>query len=179
MARLALSCSLLFFSSANFPHTGNHNNELAAATLATIPEVKLPEVVIQPKKVTKHTSNSSTFMDFDVEGKVNTAITKKLEEALEAYSGPDSVMITSLRRNWGTKSAHEHGKAVDFKFDHKLIEWLVSEEGTAWRETYSITFYIEGKPGSRKVRGYKNDPLYSKYVFENPSATGDHVHMNI
>jgi hypothetical protein len=38
-------------------------------------------------------------------------------------------------------------------------------------------FYIEGRPGSRKVKSYLTDPTTSKFVFFNPKASGDHIHL--
>lgn len=59
---------------------------------------------------------------------VNTQITEELEAALKSYNGPKA-LITSLRRNWGTKSDHECGRAVDFDLSEELVDFLVSEDG--------------------------------------------------
>lgn len=118
------------------------------------------------------------FLQFKVLGKVNTNISLALKVALTEYQGPE-VSITSLKRSWNNKSAHNHGNAVDFEFDGELIKWLVSTDGQAWLERHNLMFYIEDKPGSKILTPYKTDPLYAKFVFENPNATGDHIHIAI
>jgi hypothetical protein len=57
---------------------------------------------------------------------------------------------------------------------------LVSEEGKTWLKEHNITLYIEGRPGSRRVKQYASKrPEAGEYVFYNPEASGDHVHLNI
>jgi hypothetical protein len=87
--------------------------------------------------------------------------------------------VNSVRRHSNHKSQHYHGKAIDLAWDDNVIAFLLSKEGRSWLEAHGITFYIEGKPGSKKVRRYLNDEVASDYVFFNPSATGDHIHLNI
>lgn len=40
-------------------------------------------------------------------------------------------------------------------------------------------FYIEGRPGSRKVAKYLDNAATREYVFFNPKATGDHIHVAV
>ena len=120
-----------------------------------------------------------TFYGFALWGRVNTkGVSEDLVEALQAFTGPN-VKITSLRRNWNSKSQHNHGRAVDLEFNHALITWLVSEQGRSWLSEHNLMFYIEDKPGSRKLTPYKTDPTTSEFVFENTRATGAHIHINI
>jgi hypothetical protein len=135
---------------------------------------ELPEVIVKAKRPHRH---SGSFLGFQLQQPMNTRIHSKLEEALKEFTGPKS-KISSLRR-FGTRSRHCCGKAVDFEWSHELIEYLVSPEGTAWREKYGFTFYIESTPRHSSLTPYKNDTNYSKYVFENPNATGPHIHLNL
>lgn len=139
-------------------------------------ERTLKEVVIKDKHSSKF--RRGEFLGFQLQKPLNTRIHETLEKALLSYQGP-KVMITSLRR-FGTVSKHCCGKAVDFEWSHELIEYLVSEEGTAWRNTNGIkTFYIEDRPGSKLLKPYKNNVSYQQYVFENPAASGPHIHLNL
>jgi hypothetical protein len=108
---------------------------------------------------------------------VDTAVDSSLKNALNDFKGP-RVKINSLRRHSNKASAHYCGKAVDLQFCPNLIAYLVSEEGEEWRKKYGVTFYIEGRPGSKKVKVYEEGPSKA-YVFYNPRATGDHVHLEI
>lgn len=60
-----------------------------------------------------------------------------------------------------------------------MIEYLVSEEGQLWLKAHNLMFYIEGKPGCKKVSKYLYDPKCACYVFFNPHATGAHIHVQI
>lgn len=176
-AQLMLT-ALLSMSPAN--HGGAAVEQRADREVLTlvIPDRK-PSIAPVPK--TNVFTKLREFMGFKLEGVCNTNISNQLKLALASYSGPD-VKITSLRRNWNSTSRHNHGKAVDMEFDHELIEWLVSEPGQAWLSSNSLMFYIEGRPGSKRLVPYKNDAKYNKYVFENPNAkgiTGDHIHIGI
>lgn len=133
-------------------------------------------VLVMPAK--KAAPYSKNFLGFRLLGRLNTNIHHNLKLALTEYNGPKKA-ITSLRRNWRTNSKHNCGKAVDFEFDHSLIEWLVSEEGTAWRNKYGFTFYIEDRPGRKSLIPYKQNPVFNEYVFENPNATGPHIHLHL
>jgi len=131
-----------------------------------------------PSKKMSQKCVSGTFLGFALWGTKNTNIHDDLEEALISYSGP-KVKITSLRRHWGTSSKHECGKAVDMEFCHDLIDWLVSEQGQSWCETHNLKFYIEAKPKAKVLQPYKSSEVYAAYVFENPHATGPHIHIEI
>lgn len=131
-----------------------------------------------PKKLSAASCKNGTFLGFVLWGTKNTNISSELRLALEAYQGP-KVMITSLRRHWGTKSNHEHGKAVDMQLTTDLTDWLVSEEGQKWLENHSLKFYIEDVPKADSLWVYKKSDTFSKYVFENPNATGPHIHIEI
>lgn len=115
---------------------------------------------------------------FKVLGRVNASISAQLDAALASYTGPN-VSITSLRRYWNNKSAHRHGNAVDFEWSPELIKWLETPEGVNWLTTNNLMYYIEAKPGTKVLQPYKQDSISSQYVFENPNATGPHVHIQI
>lgn len=126
------------------------------------------------KKLSSMISKTS-FFNFVVWDPVDTAITREMTMALQAYDGP-TVKINSLRRH-GTKSKHCHGNAVDLELTHALVEYLLTEEGQDWLISHQLKFYIEGKPGSRKVGKYLDDTRTESYVFFNKKATGDHIHV--
>lgn len=179
ITRIALSLCLVGTSSVGLPYANNHNGDIAAATIS------LPEVVVTAKKakskISKHKVSIKEYLGFDIEGKVDTTVSSKIKIALSTYNGPKT-KITSLKRHWGTGSAHEHGNAVDLSFDKMLIEWLVTEEGKSWLSSNSLMFYIEGRPGASALKPYKRDPIYSSFVFENPDArgkTGNHIHIQL
>lgn len=107
---------------------------------------------------------------------VDTMISDQLRTAITEYCGP-SVKVNSMRRH-GTKSDHCKGRAIDLEFCDVLIEYLVSADGQKWLQDHNLIFYIEGRPGSRKVANY-NKGIYKEFVFFNPRATGDHIHIEI
>lgn len=128
----------------------------------------MPEVVVTAKKVQKTKKISG----------LNTRITPELKAALDSYNGP-KVLITSLVRHWSNKSAHAHGKAADYNWSEELISYLVTEGGKEWLKAHSLMYYIEDRPGSKKLLPYKNSEIHKEFVFENPHATGPHVHIQI
>lgn len=128
------------------------------------------------KKWSSNVCKSGTFFGFILYTPVDTTLTQEFKIALEDYKGPQ-VKINSLKRHYNRKSDHYWGKAVDLEFSQDLINWLISEDGQTWLIAYDLHFYIEGKPGSQKVRKYLKDPATASYVFFNPEATGNHVHI--
>lgn len=108
---------------------------------------------------------------------VDTSIATSFKEVLLSYAGP-KVRVNSLKRGYNRSSQHYHGKAVDFEFSSELIDYLVSDAGQQWLIRHNLTFYIEGKPGSGRVAKYYQRAQYKRFVFFNPLATGDHVHIN-
>ena len=71
---------------------------------------------------------------------------------------------------------------MDIKLDDagsKMLQWLISSEGSTWLEDHKLNFFIEDKPKSSKLNIYKDDPVYGDYVFENKSATGLHIHLYV
>lgn len=166
-------------------------SSVASSSNATITEYPGITIVMPERKISKAKSLWSrsrsrcvkldNYLHFEVEGKVDTNITETLRLALLEYTGPKA-MITSLKRAKRNNSAHNHGNAVDLRWDKSLIEYLVTADGSQWLAKYNLMFYIEGRPGSRRLKPYKGDPIYSKFVFENPLAegkTGDHIHIGI
>lgn len=127
---------------------------------------------VRPRRTSKVCAG--TLFGFILYTPVDTTMKSEFRLALQEYTGP-AVKINSLKRH-GTRSAHCKGLAVDLEFSPQLIDYLVSEEGQVWLKNHSLMFYIEGKPGSRKVRSYQRD-VYAEYVFFNPEATGDHIHI--
>lgn len=136
----------------------------------------MPEVEIVAKRIYK--SYSTNFLDFKLLGKVNTKVSCSLESALADFTGP-KVRITSLRRHWNSHSQHAHGNAVDFEWSTELITYLSTPEGIAWLDSHNLMYYIEDRPGSRLLIPYKSNPETAPFVFENPSATGPHIHIGI
>lgn len=159
-----------------FPVSINRASPIIEASIHTI---ELKPVTIVGGKIRK---KSTSFLGFTLQKNLNTAVDNRLKEALIEFKtlNVPTVIISSLvRHKWNPKSKHRTGKAVDFEFNHELIDWLVSEEGQIWINKYGITFYIEDKPGSKALIPYLKNSKYSKYVFENKYATGKHIHINI
>lgn len=101
-----------------------------------------------------------------------------LMNALLTYSGPPS-SINSIHRPQNTKSLHSKGRAVDLEPTKKLIEYLVSTEGTKWRIENNIQFFIEDNTWSSTLKRYKENKKTSPFVFMNTKASGLHVHLGI
>ena len=180
VTRIALSLSLMGLSAVSLPYGNNHNGNISAATI-TLPEVTITAKAIKARKISTKKVFIKEYLGFGIEGKIDTAVTSSIKNALSTYTGPKT-SITSMKRHWGNKSAHEHGEAVDLKFDKRLIEWLVTVEGKAWLKAHSLMFYIEGRPGSKALKPYKKDLKYKSFVLENPRAvgkTGDHIHIEL
>jgi len=137
-----------------------------------------PKSNVRPKSQgrTSKVIKTGMYGSFVVYTPIDTTISDELRLAIHNYCGP-SVKVNSMRRH-GTKSGHCKGRAIDLEFCPNLIDYLVSDEGQQWLESHNLIFYIEGKPGSKKVR-YYNWGKYKEYVFFNPKATGDHVHLEV
>ena len=121
---------------------------------------------------------SGAFFGFLLYTPVDTSVSKELILALSDYKGPKA-KVNSLRRHYNQSSQHFHGKAVDLAWNEEVIDFLVSAEGQLWLQKHGITFYIEGVPGSKRVKKYLGDQKYSKFVFFNEHASGDHIHLNV
>lgn len=121
---------------------------------------------------------SGTFLGYILTEPVDTTISSGLKIVLQTYSGP-SAKINSLRRHYNRSSEHFHGNAVDFAWDDAVIEYLLSDEGRKWLCDHGLCFYIEGRPGSTKVKTYHKRPEAKKYCFFNEKATGDHIHLSL
>lgn len=180
LTRMALAIMLFMSSAATSSSNSGHNGQIAAANVIELPEVVISAKAVKKAKTSRKVSINN-YLGFGVEGKVDTAVTADIKQALSTYSGPKT-KITSMKRHWGNKSAHEHGKAVDLAFDPSLIEWLVTAEGKDWLDQNALMFYIEGRPGSKALVPYKRDPKFKIFVLENPHArgkTGDHIHIQL
>ena len=107
---------------------------------------------------------------------VDPNLDMKLYHALKAYTGP-AVKVNSLRRFGNRRSQHHCGQAIDISWDRDgraMARWLVKEEGQAWLKEYGMSFYLEKIYDKDYRRG-----LYKKYVFDNPKATGSHIHLHV
>jgi hypothetical protein len=116
-----------------------------------------------------------TFLGFILYTPVDTSICPTFKVALRDYTGP-TVKVNSLRRYWNQDSEHYHGRAIDLELSPELVTYLTSEDGQRWLDTHRLTFYIEGKPGSQRVKSYQREET-AQYVFFNSKATGDHIHI--
>lgn len=162
--------------------TSSKVNMLAGKPASDLPTYHLKEVTVVAKK-TKAPARKrvAELCGFKLTGGLNANVSDKIQNALETYKGP-KVLVTSLKRNWNRKSDHFHGNAVDFEFSHDMIMYLISEEGRQWLEENGLYFYIEGRPGSKKVKEYLGDANTAPHVFFNPNArgrTGDHIHLGV
>lgn len=94
-------------------------------------KVTLPTVTITAKKIIKkHVHKAKEFMGLICEQPLDTRVHDDFKLAMNEYTGP-KVKLTSLRRHKNNRSKHNIGKAADFQFSDELINWLLSEEGTA------------------------------------------------
>ena len=156
--------------------------------LACIEEAKveagIKEVKKNSKPIHKRSKISSwvrggEFLGFQLQQiRIDTSVTEGLKAALLMYSGP-AATISSLKRHYNCKSDHYHGNAVDFAWCDVVINYLISDEGQAWVKAHGLYFFIEGRPGSRKVAAYLKNEVAAKHVFFNPSATGNHIHLGV
>jgi hypothetical protein len=133
-----------------------------------------------PKWKNKKTGlcTEGNFFGFLLYTPVDTTIAKEFAIVLEDYDGPPA-KVNSVRRKCNKHSKHFHGKAIDLAWDEGVISFLLSEKGLQWLQEHSLTMYIEGRPGSKRVQKYLSHPIGSEYVFFNENATGDHIHLNI
>ena len=131
------------------------------------------------KKLVKASKEEGTLIGtkFELRDKsVDPTLDMKLYHALKAYNGPP-VKVNSLRRFGNRRSQHHCGQAVDIMWDKSgraMARWLVKEEGQAWLKEYGMGFYLEKIYDKDYRRG-----LYKKYVFDNPKATGSHIHLHV
>lgn len=149
----------------------NHQVDSMAAEIDTLKSIH-PWKEVKAKK-TSYLCKEGMFFGFLLYTPVDTSICPQFRMALADYTGP-TVKVNSLRR-YGTKSEHCKGRAVDLELTQELVFYLTSDAGKQWLETHNLSFMIEGKPGSRRVKKYVGG--YSQFVFFNPKATGDHVHI--
>ena len=96
---------------------------------------------------------------------------------------PTPVTVTSAKRygtNFGNaRSKHNLGQALDIRLDQdgqRFMKWLVSEEGTSWREKHGIRFYIESYRTSFKKTLPKEVQDFFMY---NKHCTGPHIHLEL
>lgn len=91
----------------------------------------LPEVVITAKAIKKtKIAKVVEFLGHKCEQALDGRVHSSLKEAFNEYTGPELV-FTSLRRHKNNGSKHNIGKAADVRFDKNVIDWLISEEGSA------------------------------------------------
>jgi hypothetical protein len=90
-------------------------------------------------------------------------------------------LMTSGRRFSNCRSHHWHRQAIDVRLDadgKAFAEWLISDEGSHWREEYSIGFYIEDRYTSRySIFKDFSDEHFEPFFYINPLASGPHIHM--
>ncbi|MGL5074721.1 MAG: hypothetical protein ACRDBG_02615 [Waterburya sp.] len=143
--------------------------------------VVLDTIIVSSHKPLKKLKVHGTYCGHKILKGVDTAVHPLIQSALKDYQGP-SCAITSMRRNFNPKSDHFHGRAFDLNFDEKIIDYLLSDEGKNYLEKHNLYFYIEGRPGSKRVSKYNDDPRAAPFVFFNPLArgnTGDHLHIGL
>jgi hypothetical protein len=146
---------------------------------AGIKEVKKNSKPIHNRKKVSSWVRGGEFLGFQLQKtRIDTTVTEGLKAALLLYSGP-AATISSLKRHYNCKSDHYHGNAVDFAWCDVLINYLISDEGQAWVKAHGLYFFIEGRPGSRKVAAYLKNEVAAKHVFFNPNATGNHIHLGV
>jgi len=150
----------------------NHKVDSLASEVDTLKSIH-PWKEVKSKKLSSKICKEGTFFGFILYTPVDTTVCNSFKVALAAYTGP-SVKVNSLKR-YGTKSRHCVGRAIDLELTQELVFYLTSDAGKQWLIEHQLTFMIEGKPGSSRVKKYV--PFYKDYVFFNPKATGDHVHI--
>lgn len=126
-----------------------------------------------------HLSNLS-FSSFRICKNVDRYLQNSFCKALDSYTGPVGVLITSMRRKYCTHSKHSTGNAIDINMNadgQRMLYWLISIEGINWLDDHGLSFYIEDRPNSKKLIKYKEADEFKEYVFENNHATGLHIHM--
>lgn len=108
---------------------------------------------------------------------VDPRLSPELYAAFLDCAGPIA-RATSGRRYDNPKSCHFHGNALDIRYDStgvSFVKWMITEEGTQWRNKYAIDFYIEDR--------YKSSPIFKTFAelkpfhFVNSRATGPHIHL--
>lgn len=114
---------------------------------------------------------------------VDGDISKELYTALVDYSmyptSPDSILVTSAKRNWNFKSRHFHGDAIDLRADknlQKFLDWIGTSDGNEWLKKNNLNFYVEDSWHSPFLYPWKESAI-EDYVFVNKNATGPHVHL--
>jgi len=99
-------------------------------------------------------------------------ISDALRIALQNYSGP-AVKVTSARRWHSHGSDHRTGNAIDISYKDAsgkdMRQYLDSDEGKAWLNTYGLNYYLENIRDARHHDNY----------FYNPAATGPHIHLYV
>jgi len=78
---------------------------------------------------------------------INPKVDMELYNALTAYTGP-TVGVTSIFRHGSGKSQHNHGCAIDIKWDavpksgtmsgRSFARWLITDEGQAWEKEHGL-----------------------------------------
>jgi len=78
---------------------------------------------------------------------VNPKVDMELYNVLTAYTGP-VVGVTSIYREGSGKSQHNHGCAIDIKWDavpksgamsgRSFARWLITDEGQAWEKENNL-----------------------------------------
>lgn len=112
---------------------------------------------------------------------IDTRISPQLYAAFLDCTGP-SIDVNSAVRHTNHRSQHASGEALDIRYDEKGIafaHWLISEQGTEWRERFGVSFYVEGSSVSSPIFKSLNSPEFKPFYFVNRGATGPHLHIYI
>lgn len=91
-----------------------------------------------------------------------------------------SFVMTSGKRCNNRGSYHYYGKAFDVRMDYdgqNFADWLVSDEGSKWRNRHKINFYVEDKYRRRSIHQNFNPAYFQDFYFKNPLSTGPHLHV--
>lgn len=106
-----------------------------------------------------------------------------LYKALLNYTGPDTVMTTSLARYDNKRSFHyRNTKAIDIRLDEngeRFLSWLKTPEGEMWREAHGLRVFIEDRHRSSMIKKFSKRDPYEDWIFVNPKASGPHIHLDL
>lgn len=110
---------------------------------------------------------------------IDTRISPTLYAAFLDCTGP-TVDVNSAVRHTNHHSQHYTGEALDIRYDENGVSfahWLVSKEGTEWRNRFGISFYVEDSYSKSAIFKDLNGPKFEPFHFVNRGATGPHLHL--
>lgn len=161
---------------------GEMREQLATTAKLISDPLNLAEMLYSRKRLQKTIKKEGKFIGTNLVLRhkgIDSRISPELYAAFLDCTGPE-VEVNSAKRTCNPNSDHFYGRALDIRYDAAGIafaNWLVSKEGTEWRERFGISFYVEASYSTHPIFRELGGPKLEPFHFVNRRATGPHLHL--